>query len=110
MHGRQLIGGYLSRVSRRRIETIRADEMLDALIVLSEGGSLDATQRRRLVAGGDAFARRARLGYVVVDGARTPAALRDFVIEAFALQPVESDDQFELYRPAADLPGQLPAP
>ena len=44
---------------------------------------------------------RANIGYVVIDSARTPWALREFSIRAYRLRLVEVDGAFELYRPAA---------
>jgi hypothetical protein len=99
-HGKRLIGGYLSRVSRRRVADVRRDPMVDALIWLSEGRLLDSSRRRSLLEAGSAFVDRANVGFVVVDRARTPDTLRAFAIEAFALQFIDSDGDFELYRPA----------
>lgn len=98
-HGKRLIGGYLSRVSRRRVSEIRSDSMLDALIWLSEGRPLDASRDASLVDMGPAFVQRAVVGFVVVDRERCPAALREFAIRAFRLQLIETDGAFELYRP-----------
>ena len=99
-HGKRLIGGYLSRVSLRRISEIRSDGMLDALIWLSEGRTLDPSRQRELIETGPEFARRATVGFVVIDRERTPEALRDFAVRAFRLQLVEVDGIFELYRPS----------
>ena len=99
-HGKRLIGGYLSRVSKRRVRDIRRDPMLDALIWLSEGHELDPSRWRSLVETGPAFAERSRIGFVVIDCARTSEATREFAIRAFHLQLIESDGNFELYRPA----------
>lgn len=98
-HGKPLIGGYLSRVSERRRSLIRSDDMLDALMTLSAAGELSDARRRQLVAAGPAFVARARIGFIVVDAARTPAALRRFVAEAFGLVPQGSQDGLELYVP-----------
>jgi hypothetical protein len=97
-HHKMLIGGYLSRVSRRRISEIRRYEMLDALITLSEGRPLDSERERRLIEEGAAFAERWKVGFVVIDCAMAPAPLRDFAMKAFRLRHVESDGEFELYR------------
>ena len=99
-HQKPLIGGYLSRVSRRRIAEIRKFEMLDALIELSEGRTLDAAREARLIADGPAFAARWRVSFVVIDCGRVPAAARAFALRAFRLVHVETDGEFELYRPA----------
>ena len=99
-HGKRLIGGYLSRVSRRQVSEIRRDGMLDALIWLSEGRTLDPSRQQALIEAGPAFARRAIVGFVVIDRARVPEPLRDFAIRAFRLQLIEADGVFELYRPS----------
>ena len=97
-HHKMLIGGYLSRVSRRRVAEIRRYEMLDALITLSEGRPLEADRERRLIDEGPAFARRYRVDFVVIDETRALPPLREFAMKAFRLQHVESDGAFVLYR------------
>ena len=99
-HEKRLIGGYLSRVSRRRVSDVRRDPMVDALIWLSEGRLLDESRRQSLLEDAPGFVVRARVGFVVVDRARTPDALRAFVLEAFDLERVDADGVFELYRPS----------
>ncbi len=99
VHRKPLIGGYLSRVSRRRIADVRRDPMTDALIWLSEGRDLDDSRRPSLVADGTSFVTRAKIGFVVIDRERTPRALRAFAIDAFGLRLVEADGNFELYAP-----------
>jgi hypothetical protein len=100
VHGKRLVGGYLSRVSKRRIADIRSDPMVDALILLSEGGDLDPFRREALIAAGPEFVQRTALGFVVLDRTRTSAPLRDFANRAFRLEHVDTDGAFELYRPA----------
>jgi hypothetical protein len=104
VHGRPLIGGYLSRVSLRRVADVRRDPMVDALIWLSEGRPLDSSRRRTLIESGSAFIDRAQLGFVVIDTLRTPETLRTFAVQAFDLQFVDRDDAFELYRPGGGAP------
>jgi hypothetical protein len=41
---------------------------------------------------------------VVVDGDRTPDALREFAVQAFGLQLVDREDVFELYAPVPPPP------
>jgi hypothetical protein len=100
VHRKPLIGGYLSRVSRRRIADVRREPMTDALIWLSEGRELGDSRRRLLAAAGPSFVNRANVGFVVIDRERTPDSLRQFAIDALALHLVDSDGHFELYRPA----------
>ena len=102
VHGKPLLGGYLSRVSRRRLREIRRYEMLDAFIILSEGRQIPAAREAQLVERGPAFTTRAGLGFVVIDRLRTPDALRDFAVRALRLQQIETDGGFELYRPLGE--------
>jgi hypothetical protein len=100
-HGKRLIGGYLSRVSRRRIADLQRDPMLDAIAWLSEGKALDDSRRATLVETGPAFLGRSKIAYVVIDMNRSPAPLRDFAVQAFRLRLVDRAGPLELYRPAA---------
>ncbi len=98
-HGRRLIGGYLSRVSQRRRRAIRSEPVLDALMTLSENRTLAPEPFERLVRDAPGFLRRARVGFVVIDRSRLPAALDALPMEALGLTLVEVDGPFELYRP-----------
>ena len=99
-HGKQLIGGYLSRVSRARVSQVRDNEIVDALFVLSEGGTLPPGRKAALIERGPAFVRNAHVAFVVIDCARAPVALREFALRAFRLEFVEGERGLELYRPA----------
>lgn len=98
-HGKAIVGGYLSRISSRRVRDNRSDPMLDALIWLGEGREFDASRSLALVNAGPAFIARGRIGFVVIDRARASDANREFAIRAFRLQLVDVDGAFELYRP-----------
>jgi hypothetical protein len=98
-HGKPLVGGYLSRVSKRRIAEVRQNALLDALITLSEGGTLDRAREAALVQNGPDFIRRGRIGYIVIDNDRTPAPLRDFAVRAFRLQHAATEDSYDLFVP-----------
>jgi hypothetical protein len=100
MHGKRLIGGYLSRVSKRRLADVRREPMVDALIWLSEQRPLDGSRRQSLIEAGPSFVNRANVGFVVVDRVRTPDALRSFAIDAFRLALIDTDGVFELYHPS----------
>ena len=78
---------------------MRQDPMQDALITLSEGHALDPDRERALIDEGPGFAQRARIGFVVMDGARTPPHLRDFAIRALRLRRVDGEGVFDLYTP-----------
>lgn len=99
VHGKPLIGGYLSRVSRRRIAEARAEPVLDALIRLSEGGTLDAARERDLADRGPEFMHRARVGFVVIDTSRASPHLRNVAIRALRLRLADGEYPYELYAP-----------
>jgi hypothetical protein len=98
-HEKPLVGGYLSRVSRRRIDAMRSNQMVDALIVLSEGGQISDELKATLVDLGPAWIERSKIGFVVIDRPRTSQALSDFAIGAMQLERVDTDGDLELYRP-----------
>jgi hypothetical protein len=100
VHHKPLVGGYLSRVSRRRVRQFRELPVLDALVTLSEARPLTAEQRAAAFAARDTFLARARLGYVVIDRARATPDLIGFATELFALRRIDGDGRRELYRPA----------
>lgn len=109
MHGKLLIGGYLSRVSTRRRSELRSDRMLDALMLLSEGRTLPPPTEARLRREGPGFIADTRVSFVVIDTARTAPALRAFAQGAFGLTLVQAEGELELYRPAAADPPMLPS-
>ena len=98
-HGKPLIGGYLSRVSRRRIAEVRQEKILNALIELSEGRPLEPQRERALIDGGPEFLRRTRIGFVVIDRNRAPAPLRTFALHALRLERLDGDGALDLYAP-----------
>jgi len=98
-HEKPLVGGYLSRVSRQRIDAMRSNEMLHALIVLSEGGEIPGDMMARLADLGPIWAERSKIGFVVIDRAQSTEALRDFATRALRLDHVDTDGNLELYRP-----------
>ena len=102
-HGKPLIGGYLSRISRKRVESMRKDyPTLDALIKLSEKAPLDPSVKQVLDERGDRLVKQANLGYVVIDERFIPADRAAMVIEAFKLREVQRDGHLTLYVPAIE--------
>lgn len=96
-HRKRLIGGYLSRISNRRIERTREVPMVKRLMTLSAGGIADPLPPAELALRAQRFLRRSRVGYVVVDLARTPPALRRFAVETLRLEKIGEDSGRELY-------------
>ncbi len=108
-HGRPLIGGYLSRVSRRRIAENQRAPMLRALFALSEGRQLSAEQMDEARRARDAFLRRSCVRFVVVNKRRASNDLQAFAVEALGLTRVHEDAAYVLFTPA-DPPACEPPP
>lgn len=98
-HEKRLIGGYLSRISHKRLRALRAQPTLDALVIMSEGGTLAPTHAAWIRSRGRRFVERARLGYVVVDEPRTPPHLVEFIVGAWDLEEIGREGGLALYRP-----------
>ncbi|HEX4913142.1 MAG TPA: hypothetical protein VFV51_04250 [Vicinamibacterales bacterium] len=99
-HGKPLIGGYLSRISKKRVERMRKEyPTLDALIKISEAKPLEDGVQATLDARGSRFVRDANLGYVVIDERFIPPERAAMVISAFTLREVARDRHLTLYRP-----------
>ena len=113
-HGKRLIGGYLSRLTRNEVSRQRRSKVIRTLLLLGEGGPYQPPPPEVLRVRGATFARRARLGYVVVERERTSPALLDYAVSSFALVRIGGDARFDLYQSTVPLgppppPGQLPA-
>lgn len=98
-HGKRLVGGYLSRVSVRRVREHRGLPVLDALLTLSEGQALSLEQSQSLALSGRAFVRRARIGYVVIDTTRASPELRRTAVALLGLAKIDAANGRELYVP-----------
>jgi hypothetical protein len=107
-HGKPLMGGYLSRVSARRVREVKETPMLSAFLALSEGRTLPADELEALARGAPAFVDTARLGWVVMHLSRTPPALHAFAVKALALEQVAADEDVVLYRPRVGTVGDAP--
>ena len=97
-HGKTLIGGYLSRISRKRVDRMKAEfPTLAALMTLSESQPLGADDLAVLHNDGAAFVSRAELAYVVLDERFITQALAAPVIDAFGLREIQRDRHLVLY-------------
>ena len=104
-HGKALIGGYLSRMSPRRVEQMRSDyPTLDALITLSERAPIGPEVKARLDERGDRLVTQGNVGYVVIDSRFIPPDRAQLVIDAFKLREVQRDQHLTLYVPASNAP------
>jgi hypothetical protein len=102
-HCKPILGGYLSRISEKRVRAYRRQEVTSVLLKLSAGEpvTFDEAQRARRVA--RHFLRRGRVGFVVIDHSRTSRKLRRFAYNAFELQSIAQNWPYELFLPRASL-------
>jgi hypothetical protein len=104
-HGKALIGGYLSRVSPRRVQQMRRDyPTLDALITLSEKAPIGPDIKARLDERGDRLVTQGNVGYVVIDSRFIPPERAQLVIDSLKLREVQRDQHLTLYVPASNSP------
>jgi hypothetical protein len=96
-HGKTIMGGYLSRLSPRRVAELRADPVLNALAVLSENRRLTPAEETAFLAAAPTFIGRWNIGFVVIDRAAVSETLRGMAIKAFRLTYVESTGALDLY-------------
>lgn len=98
-HGKRLVGGYLSRVTPRRVETIERYPVLKALMTLSAGEPLPPELEEQARERAPGFVRNVYLGYVVVAHRRAPRELVDFAVRVLDLELVAESETRTLYRP-----------
>ncbi len=99
-HRKPLIGGYLSRISPRRVEKMRREyPTLAILMKMSEAMTLTDADVATLNELGERFVSRTRLGYVVIDQRFISMESRQAVIDAWHLIEIERDRHLSLYRP-----------
>jgi hypothetical protein len=99
VHQKPLVGGYLSRVSRRRMRDLERMPVLGALSTLSSGRELPPEALQRLLDLGPRFLHRANIGYVVIDHRRASPDLAHLAIQAFCLERIAREGDLALYRP-----------
>ena len=98
-HGKRLIGGYLSRVSPRRVEQIERFPVLRALMILSGHEPLPPGLEDQARERAPRFLRDARVGYVVVARRRASPELVEFAVRILNLELVAESETRTLYRP-----------
>ena len=97
-HEKPLIGGYISRLPGDSISRYRGNSTLRVLMRLSEGTPVEPDLMTRATRNADRTMQRLQMGYVVIDLRRTAPALREFMLSAFPLTLIWSDQSYELYR------------
>jgi hypothetical protein len=98
-HHKPILGGYLSRVSQRRVADTRRDPILRSLLRLSEGQAIAKDELEVLRARWKAFIQRSAIGYVVVDHARASTEMRSLIVSTLQLPEIGRDADLHLYQP-----------
>lgn len=96
-HGKTLMGGYLSRLPKRRIDELRLDPVRRALAILSEDRRLRPADETALLAAAPAFLRDNNIGFVVIDHERTNPTFQGLAIKAFRLRHLETNGSLSLF-------------
>jgi hypothetical protein len=98
VHGKRLVGGYISRLPRRAMARYQRHPVFSVLISLSEKQPVDPERIQAALDRAPRTLRNLSIGYVVIDTSRVSPELVDFAREAFQLRPVAVDGELELYR------------
>ncbi|MFA5911867.1 MAG: hypothetical protein WC815_24065, partial [Vicinamibacterales bacterium] len=99
VHGKRIVGGYLSRTTPERRASYVDDPVLGPLVDLSEGRPVSRDRWDRARAAAPTFARSIELGYVVISHRRASAELTRFATDVLQLTAVQSDADRSLYVP-----------
>jgi hypothetical protein len=97
-HRKPILGGYLSRVSQRRVRDNQRNPVLSALIRLSERKRLSPRELETLREQWPAFVQRMSIGYVVLDRDRGSEELHALA-ETLELDRLAEHRLLTLYRP-----------
>ena len=98
VHQKPLVGGYLSRLPRRGIESYRQSHRLAVLMDLSAGRPVSAHRMERAIERAHIYPPRLDIGYVVVDTGRVSSQLLAYARAAFDLEFVTQEGNQALYR------------
>ena len=91
VHEKQILGGYVSRLPRRKVQLYRRFRVTRVLLDLSEGRAVSWWRRDAAMEQAHELADTLGIGYVVVDTGATSADLMEFADAAFRLTRVASD-------------------
>ncbi|MBI2219631.1 MAG: hypothetical protein HYU53_00285 [Acidobacteria bacterium] len=97
-HEKRLVGGYLSRVPRRRIRSQLSHPTLRMLTLMSERQPVDRTLAEAARQDAGSFLQKGRIRYVVINSRTASPELRATAIDLLRLRLVASADGLELYR------------
>ena len=97
IHGKAILGGYLSRIGEPTKDYYRGQPVTRVLMELSEGRTPSPADVLTARASATAFTEQTALGYVVMNTARVSPELRAFAVDTLRLSPRASDRGFELF-------------
>jgi hypothetical protein len=98
VHGKRLIGGYVSRLPRRAMERYQRHPIFGVLIDLSERQPVTQERIDEALRHAPGTLERFEIGYVVIHTVKTSPELQRFAKQAFSLTFVANDGYRELYR------------
>jgi hypothetical protein len=98
VHEKPLLGGYLSRLPRRGLDSYWRSYRLGVLMELSAGRRVGPERMERAIERAHLYPPRLDIGYVVVHTGRVSPQLLSFARAAFDLQLVAESDGQALYR------------
>jgi hypothetical protein len=104
-HGKDIVGGYLSRVSESSKAAMRDDPYLGVWLAWQAGRPPTDEVREAARARASEFLRAFRIGYVVIQRTEVPEALERFTIASLHLRLVGETGTFFLYVPDERLAG-----
>jgi hypothetical protein len=96
-HGKTLMGGYLSRIPRRRVDELRMDPVRRALAILSENRRPRPADEVAMLEAAPEFLRTNHVAFVVIDHDRTSPTFQGLVIKAFRLRHIETNGSISLF-------------
>jgi len=100
VHGKPIVGGYLSRTTPGRKRSYQDHPVLGPLVDLSEGRPVSQTRRNRAKRAAQAFIESTHLGYVVINHQNGSVELERFAVEVLGLRRIQRDQDRSLYVPA----------
>jgi hypothetical protein len=100
VHGKPIVGGYLSRTTPARREAFQDHPVLGPLVDLSGGRPVTPARRDQARHAAQAFIDEVALGYVVINHRTASAELERFAVDVLHLRPVLRDGDRSLYSPA----------
>jgi hypothetical protein len=96
-HGKTVMGGYLSRIPKRRVDELRMQPVRRALAILSENRRLRPADETAMLDAAPDFLRKHHIGFVVIDHERTNPTLQGLAIKAFRLMHLETNGTLSLF-------------